>query len=177
HAKIKVFHTTDFGYQRIAVERPLKLRFEITEDTLAALAETKPLSRYEYRDALIDTFKPLLGAVWHTKAEAKDALHTAAATAGVPWPATAAEKGIWDAVSVSDSDGEIQKVKGQIVPDTDLRDFENVPLGEDIHEYFTREVLPHVPDAWIDETKTKIGYEIPFTRHFYVYEPPRPLAE
>ncbi len=177
HAKVKVFHTTDFGYQRITVERPLKLRFEITEDTLAALAETKPLSRYEHRDALIDAFKPLLGTVWHTKAEAKDALHTAAATAGLSWPATAAEKGIWDAVSVSDPDGEAQQVKGQIVPDTDLRDFENVPLGEDIHEYFAREVLPHVPDAWIDETKPKIGYEIPFTRHFYVYKPPRPHAE
>jgi type I restriction-modification system DNA methylase subunit len=56
-------------------------------------------------------------------------------------------------------------------PDTDLRDTENVPLSEDIHEYFAREVLPHVPDAWIDESKTKIGYEIPFTRHFYKYVP------
>jgi type I restriction enzyme M protein len=52
-----------------------------------------------------------------------------------------------------------------------------VPLAEDIHDYSAREVLPHVPDAWIDESKTKIGYEIPFTRHFYVYTPPRPLAE
>ena len=58
-----------------------------------------------------------------------------------------------------------------------MRDYENVPLKEDIHEYFKREVLPHVPDAWIDESKTKIGYEIPFTRHFYKYIPPRPLEE
>ena len=87
------------------------------------------------------------------------------------------EKGIWDAVSIRDLDGEVQKAKGELLPNTDLRDYENVPLGEDIHDYFAREVLPHVPDAWIDETKTKIGYEIPFTRHFYKYVPPRPLAE
>jgi type I restriction enzyme M protein len=177
HAKVKVFKNTDFGYRRITVERPLKLRFEITENTLAALGEAKPLSRYEHRDALIGAFKPLLGTVWRTKKEARDALHAAAAAGGVPWPAAAAEKGIWDAVSVSDPEGEVQKAKGQVVPDTDLRDYENVPLDEDIHEYFAREVLPHVPDAWIDESKTKVGYEIPFTRHFYVYKPPRPLAE
>lgn len=61
--------------------------------------------------------------------------------------------------------------------DTELRDTENVPLNEDIQEYFAREVLPHVPDAWIDESKTKIGYEIPFTRHFYKYVAPRSLDE
>ncbi len=177
HTKVKIFNTTDFGYQRITVERPLKLRFEITEDTLAALAEAKALARYEHRDALIDAFKPLLGTEWRTRKEARDSLHAAAASAAVPWPAVAAEKGIWAAVAVNDTDGELQKVKGEIVPDPDLRDYENVPLGEDIHEHFAREVLPHVSDAWIDESKTKIGYEIPFTRHFYVYEPPRPLAE
>jgi type I restriction enzyme M protein len=64
---------------------------------------------------------------------------------------------------------------GSIKPDPELRDTENVPLKEDIHDYFEREVKPHVPDAWIDEDKTKIGYEIPLTRHFYQYTPPRPL--
>jgi type I restriction enzyme M protein len=69
------------------------------------------------------------------------------------------------------------KAKGQPVPDTDLRDTENVPLSEDVEAYFRREVLPHAPDAWIDHDKTKVGYEIPFNRHFYVFNPPRPLAE
>ncbi|WMJ08132.1 class I SAM-dependent DNA methyltransferase [Nitrosomonas sp. sh817] len=69
------------------------------------------------------------------------------------------------------------KQKGQPQPDSNLRDTENVPLNENIEDYFKREVLPHVPDAWIDHEKTKIGYEIPFNRHFYVFEPPRPLAE
>jgi type I restriction enzyme M protein len=69
------------------------------------------------------------------------------------------------------------KQKGKPQADSDLRDTENVPLSEDVEEYFQREVLPHAPDAWIDEEKTKIGYEIPFNRHFYVFKPPRALAE
>ena len=81
-----------------------------------------------------------------------------------------------------DEDGQPQpetrgKKKGQPKPDSKLRDTEEVPLGEDIHDYFKREVEPHVPDAWIDEEKTKIGYEIPFNRHFYVFKPPRELDE
>jgi type I restriction enzyme M protein len=69
------------------------------------------------------------------------------------------------------------KGKGKPVPDASLRDTENVPLSDDIDAYFKREVLPHAPDAWIDTEKTKVGYEIPFNRHFYVFKPPRPLAE
>ncbi len=69
------------------------------------------------------------------------------------------------------------KGKGKPVPDSALRDTENVPLSEDVETYFKREVLPHAPDAWIDHDKTKIGYEIPFNRHFYVFKPPRPLGE
>jgi type I restriction enzyme M protein len=81
-----------------------------------------------------------------------------------------------------DEDGNIVlgtrgKAKGKPVPDSKLRDTENVPLTEDIDAYFKREVLPHAPDAWIDENKTKVGYEIPFNRHFYVFTPPRPLAD
>ena len=69
------------------------------------------------------------------------------------------------------------KGKGKPVPDAALRDTENVPLGEDVETYFRREVLPHAPDAWIDHERTKVGYEIPFNRHFYVFKPPRPLSE
>ncbi|NQV24148.1 MAG: SAM-dependent DNA methyltransferase, partial [Rhodopirellula sp.] len=69
------------------------------------------------------------------------------------------------------------KRKGQPKPDSKLRDSEEVPLGEDVDEYFQREVVPHVPDAWIDHDKSKIGYEIPFNRHFYVFKPPRELDE
>ncbi|MFO0449207.1 MAG: N-6 DNA methylase [Pseudomonadota bacterium] len=72
--------------------------------------------------------------------------------------------------------GQKGKQKGQPLPDPQLRDTENVPLHEDVDAYLDREVLPHAPDAWIDEEKTKVGYEIPFNRHFYVFQPPRPLA-
>ena len=88
-------------------------------------------------------------------------------------------------LSVSDEHAELCKVRGQVEADPSLRDYENVPLGEDVREYFEREVLPHVPDAWIDENKRDekdgevgiVGYEIPFNRHFYTYTPPRPLEE
>lgn len=75
--------------------------------------------------------------------------------------------------------------KGRLEADPGLRDYENVPLDEDIHDYFAREVTPHVPEAWIDESKRDdkdgevgvVGYEIPFNRHFYTYTPPRKLEE
>jgi type I restriction enzyme M protein len=73
--------------------------------------------------------------------------------------------------------GEKGKQKGKPQPDSALRDTENVPLAEGVEAYFKREVLPHAPDAWIDHEKTKVGYEIPFNRHFYVFTPPRPLTE
>ncbi len=73
--------------------------------------------------------------------------------------------------------GQKGKQKGKPQPDSALRDTENVPYTEDVAEYFRREVLPHAPDAWIDPDKTKVGYEIPFNRHFYVFKPPRPLGE
>ncbi|MGH3829050.1 MAG: type I restriction-modification system subunit M [Pseudonocardiaceae bacterium] len=178
HAKVKVFGTRDFGYRRITVERPLKQRFEITEDTLVALENARSLARWEGQDALVEALRGLLGTVWWTKKAAGDELRAAVRAAGKLWPTTASQlKGIWGAVAVSDPEGEVQMAKGEVLPDPDLRDYENVPLDEDIEVYFKREVTPHVPDAWIDHDKTKVGYEIPFTRHFYVYTPPRPLAE
>ena len=73
--------------------------------------------------------------------------------------------------------GQRGKAKAKPQADSSLRDTENVPLSEDVETYFEREVLPHVPEAWIDHGKTKKGYEIPFNRHFYVFTPPRPLEE
>jgi type I restriction enzyme M protein len=72
--------------------------------------------------------------------------------------------------------GEKGKLRGKPQPAADLRDTENVPLAQDVDIYFKREILPHAPDAWIDHEKTKVGYEIPFNRYFYVFEPPRELA-
>jgi type I restriction enzyme M protein len=177
HAKVKVFATTDFGYQRITVERPLRLRFEVTEDSLAELEVAKPLAKYEARDKLLDALRLLVGRPpSFSRAVFRGTLGEALAIFGnLP---TAVDKAVWTAVSVSDPEGELQTDRaGDPLPDPDLRDNENVPLLGDINEYMKREVLPHVPDAWVDHDKTKIGYEIPLTRHFYVYTPPRQLAE
>lgn len=101
----------------------------------------------------------------HLQKILKDAFKEAEITIGAP-----VLKAILNGLSEKDETADpCMKNKTEIEPDTDLRDTENVPLKENIHEYFEREVLPHVPDAWIDETKTKIGYEIPFTRQFYKY--------
>jgi type I restriction enzyme M protein len=178
HGKVKVFWNEDFGYQRITVERPLKLRFEVTEETLAALAEAKPVAKLERSEEFVAAVRTLLGSSWTTKSDAFIALKDAVVAAGLTWPSGAPfAKAVRETIGVRDPEGEVQKVKGALEPDADLRDYENVPLGEDVEEYLKREVLPHVPDAWIDHTKTKIGYEIPFTRHFYMYRPQRPLAE
>ncbi|MEU6111623.1 class I SAM-dependent DNA methyltransferase [Streptomyces albidoflavus] len=178
HGKVKIFANEDFGYQRITVERPLKLRFEVTEETLAALADAKPVAKLERSEEFVSAVRTLLGSSWTTKSEAFIALKDAVVAAGLTWPSGAPfAKAVRESIGVRDPEGEVQKIKGTPEPDSDLRDYENVPLGEDVEDYLKREVLPHVPDAWIDHTKTKIGYEIPFTRHFYVYTPPRPLTE
>jgi type I restriction enzyme M protein len=178
HGKVKVFRNEDFGYRRITVERPLKLRFELSEETLAALRASKAIEKLPNTSVLLEAFEGLGSRTWATKQEAWVALKDAVVAAGSTWPTGAPfNKALRDAVGVRDPEGEVQFVKGEPEPDAELRDYENVPLGEDVEEYLKREVLPHVPDAWIDHTKTKVGYEIPFTRHFYVYKPPRPLAE
>ena len=87
-------------------------------------------------------------------------------------------KAVLMALSERDKTADIcTDAKGHPEPDPELRDYENVPLKEDVEEYLRREVLPHVPDAWVDESKTRVGYEINFNRHFYRYTPSRPLAE
>ena len=115
--------------------------------------------------------------VFKSRPEFEEALDAAMKKAGLKLPAPV-RKAILSALSERDESAEIVlDADGHPEPDADLRDYENVPLKEDIHAYFEREVKPHVPDAWIDESKTKVGYEIPFTRHFYKYQPLRPLAE
>jgi type I restriction enzyme M protein len=195
HAQVKVFDTTDFGFKRITVERPLRLRFEVTEVTLATFTESKAyralglpakgsgnaieaLHQAEHQQAaVLDVLRSMLDMTVASRKDFTAILNKSFVTAGGTRDAKV-DKAIWDAFSVPDPDGELQTDrKGQPLPDSDLRDNENVPLGDDIGEYMKREVLPHLPDAWTDEDRTKIGYEIPFTRFFYAYSPPRPLAD
>lgn len=174
--RVKVFRNEDFGFRRITVERPLRLRFEATEAAISALAAAKPVERVADAAAFAEALRPLVDSVWSKEADARDSLRSAVVSAGLPWPSGQGFlRALRGALGVPDPEGEVQTLAGGPVPDPALQDFENVPLGEDLEDYLRREVLPFVPGAWIDHTKTKVGYEIPFTRHFYVYTPPRPL--
>ncbi|HIE5310624.1 TPA: type I restriction-modification system subunit M [Pseudomonas aeruginosa] len=167
----KIFATTDFGYRRITVERPLRLRFSVTADKLATYQNTKGSDQAE-------AFAKVEGRFDNLPAFLK--------AAGVKKLSKGAQKAVL--ACFGERDAEAQPVlddKGKVQSDSDLREFENVPLNQSIEAYFEREVLPHVPDAWIDTGKTDakdgqvgiVGYEINFNRYFYVYQPPRPLAE
>jgi type I restriction enzyme M protein len=128
------------------------------------------------QEAVLGVLRGMDGArVYKSRPEFEKALKAAAKAAGVAI-AGPAQKAILAALSERDETAQVCLVKGAPEPDSELRDYENVPLTEDIGEYMAREVLPHVPDAWVDTSKTKVGYEIPFTRHFYVYEAPRALS-
>ncbi|HNK14531.1 MAG TPA: class I SAM-dependent DNA methyltransferase [Nitrospira sp.] len=176
----KVFKGEEFGYSTITVERPLQLRFTPTEDNIEAVLASKTVEKLKAaeQDAVRTALTGLIGWEYQDRdgftTDLKDALHKA----GMRTPPAPLIKAIWTTIGEHDDDATvITNAKGEPEPDPALRDTENVPLTDDIGDYFTREVLPHVPYAWIDDTKTKVGYEIPFTRHFYRYTPPRPLEE
>jgi type I restriction enzyme M protein len=129
------------------------------------------------QEAILAMLKTLPDRVVKDRAEFEGLLDAAVKSAEIKLSAPI-RKAILSALSDRDETAEICRDKdGQAEPDSELRDTENIPLKEDVHAYFAREVQPHVPDAWIDESKTKVGYEIPFNRHFYQYTPPRPLEE
>ena len=139
-----------------------------------ASRSSSPVSRPRSASALTG----LIGWEWKDRDEFITELKDALRKAGLTKPPAPLIKTIWSTIGEHDDDATVvTDSKGNPEPDPALRDTENVPLTEDIEEYFARDVLPHVPDAWIDHDKTKIGYEIPFTRHFYRYVPPRPLEE
>ncbi|EHV1354139.1 SAM-dependent DNA methyltransferase [Vibrio cholerae] len=181
----KIFDYKEFGYRRITVERPLQLAIypkdelrlealqadnawakidnitqQIILDALASFEQEKYLSR----DKFLKQLKTKLAEVKLSAVQLKL---------------------IVKHLGEHDDEAEVCKAKGQVEANPDLRDNENVPLTETVADYFAREVLPHVPDAWIDESKTDpkdgevgiVGYEIPFNRHFYVYQPPRALED
>lgn len=200
--RVKIFPNHAFGFMRITVERPLRVHAEINDETLEALAATKQVAALEPadRDALVTA----VGAIEpkrfdHGSKELAAAVEAAVAEVN----ATAAvrkklAKAVLSALTVRDADDPIvTKRGGAPEADADLRDQENVPLPDvplvfepdvtgrleeanyrrAVDEYVEAEVLPYVPDAWVDYSKTKVGFEIPLTRHFYKYVPPRPLEE
>ncbi len=181
----KIFDYKEFGYRRITVERPLKLAiYPKDEHRLEALQADKAWSKLG--ELVRNTVLEALASFSEDKLLSRDGFLKAfiANMNGIKLTA-AQQKMIVKHLGEHDDKAEVCKVKGKVEANPDLRDNENVPLTETVDEYFAREVLPHVPDAWIDTKKTDeldggvgvVGYEIPFNRHFYVYEPPRALEE
>jgi type I restriction enzyme M protein len=189
--RVKILPNESFGFQRITVERPLRLRYEVAESTLPAIAASAGWHKLAepVRAAFVERLNALNGN------STTDRANLARQLGSMP---KAIEKAIWDAMAVRDPEAPvITDGKGRTEPDPDLRDSESVPLTghvegfdddsterlssgpyrEAVEAYVATEVLPYVPDAWVDHSKSRIGYEIPVTRYFYRYVPPRPLEE
>ena len=195
---VHIFDSKDFGYHWITVERPLKLNFQVNDERLLRLKESKVFlnlavskKRKKAKEAEEEIKRgqklqeDILVVLSNLKSKnviknrgkfialLKEEFKKAnlQISAGL-------FKAILQSLSERDETADVCKnAKGNPEPDSKLRDYENVPLKEDITAYMEKEVLPHVPDAWIDESKTKIGYEINFNRCFYKYEAPRSLQE
>jgi len=193
--RVKIFSNSDFGYRRITVERPLRRRWYLTDETISIITATKsflalviplkgatdPKADIREGERVQQRLVAVLGGLRSVKEDLEKPfdkhLGHALSQDGITIP-TNLRKAILAAAAQPNADAPIVRDrKGQPLPDPDLRDNENVPLTESINTYVAREVLPNVPDAWVDETKTKVGYEIPLTRHFYRYTPPRSVAE
>jgi type I restriction enzyme M protein len=195
---VKIFDNEDFGYRRITVERPLKLNFVVSDEriervkTLSAfigLAESKKkkdtkAKEQEEKDGreqqkqILSVMESLKGQpLCKNREKFVSILKRAFKDADVS-VSSVLFNGILDALSERDAAADVcLDSDGKAEPDSELRDYENVPLKEKVDQYMKREVLPHVPDAWVDEDKTKVGYEINFNRYFYKYEPPEPLEK
>ena len=199
----KLFDRRDFGYRKVTIERPLQLNFQASSERIARLDDERAfqnLAKSKKRDPLLKAeeeaagrreqarIKAILTDLPATLFKSRDdfdkALTTAARAHSYKFAAPV-RKAILSALSERDESAAICRKKGQPEADSSLRDFEYVPLSEDVHAYFAREVTPHVPDAWInsgvvdakDRDIGRVGYEINFNRYFYQYQPPRPLDE
>ncbi len=203
-AYCKIFQTSDFGYRKITVERPLRLNFEASSERIARLQEQtafknlavskkkhpKEKAREEEegrkkQQAIEAMLKTLPSVLFKDRTLFIEELDKAQEKAGLKLTKSARES-ILNALCERDETAEIcRDEEGNPEPDPELRDTENVPLKEDIQVYFDREVKPHVPDAWInraiidhkDGRVGRVGYEINFNRYFYKYQPPRRLED
>lgn len=209
--RVKVFDREAFGFQRVAVERPLRRRWAVDDEVIDVIRHDKSWNSWavppkDTEDAtaylhqveadqlkLLDALAGLKGQVDASEGPFKKRLTEAAQAAGVGAPDKVV-KAIISAAAQSDQTADaLVDRKGSPLPDPELRDFEHVSLRqgflsmdagarqaalrEDADAFLDAEVHRWTPDAWIDHTKSKLGFEIPFTRHFYCYEPPRDTAD
>lgn len=202
--KIKIFETEYFGFRKIRVERPLRLNFEASPERIERLKEEYHFQKLaqsrkkdktkraeeeaagrEFQQKILKMLERLPEERFMDRKDFLKILNQEINNSNLSLNESL-KKAILSALGEGDENATIcRDRKGKPEADTDLRDYENVPLDEDIWEYFEREVKPYVHDAWIDETYTddldgeigRVGYEINFNRYFYEYEPPRPLEE
>jgi type I restriction enzyme M protein len=186
--KSKIFPIKAFGYRRITVERPLKLNFQTSEVRIDRALDEKVIQKMDHEDqekilAACRAMDP--ETVYRSRKQFQKALKVSL-TDQQAYVSAPQLKALLNALSERDPEAEIcTDSKGNPEADTGLRDYENVPLTESVYHYFEQEVTPHVPDAWIDESKRDekdceigiVGFEIPFNRHFYEFTPPRLLEE
>jgi type I restriction enzyme M protein len=200
----EIFPTTQFGYRRITVERPLRLNFQASAERVERLRDERTFQRLaaskkrnpevkaqeeelgrRQQEKTLEMLHGLPDTLFKDRPSFEKALKTVVKEHGIKLDASL-KKAILNALSERDESAEIcRDSKGKPEPDPNLRDTENVPLSEPVGAFFEREVKPHVPDAWIDESKRDakdgqvgiVGYEINFNRYFYTYEPPRPLEK
>jgi type I restriction enzyme M protein len=184
--RVKLVPVEQFGYRTITVDRPLRGYWEVGEATWEDVETDKPLAGLrmgtapaleEQRGAIADALRAMPAQRFDSEDACRRAIRAAIEPAidkvGAPLL-----KALGGRCLVRDQDAEpITDKRGKVLADPDLRDTENVPLAEAVEDYLKREVLPHVPGAWVDDPDGKIGYEIPFTRLFYKYTPPRPSDE
>ncbi|MBI2473997.1 SAM-dependent DNA methyltransferase [Candidatus Uhrbacteria bacterium] len=199
----KIFSNEEFGYRQITVERPLKLNFQVSPERIAALKEESTFQKLatskkkgekgkeeieaglKLQQQVITTFNEMPSELFKNGNEFVKLLEGVWKNNDLKLPAPL-KKVVIDALSEQDESANVfLDSKGKQQADTNLRDTENVPLNQDVYDYFAKEVKPYVPDAWIDESKTdhkdnkvgKVGYEILVTRFFYKYEAPRSLDQ
>jgi len=192
--KVKIFDNEDFGYTKITVERPMQLNYQVTSERLENLysyAQFKKLAESKSKDLEVKMAEEEEGK--KQQEAIKDALSTIGDELYKDWDTFEAKvknalkdfdlkpafiRNVIEKLSEHDDTAEyVTDSRGKPKADSNLRDTEKIPLVQNIDNYFEDEVLKYYSDAWFDESKNKVGYEINFTQYFYVYEPPRPLEE
>ena len=178
----RVFENDDFGFRKVVVERPLRMNFQASPERIDRLGQVRafaklPEQRQEEICEIVQAFADRHGDTLYRDRDQflADWRRVVRDRREAQLKATE-RKAVLEGLGDRYQEAEIcRNSRAEPEPDPKLRDSEIVPLREGVEDYLRREVLPHVPDAWVGDGKTKIGYEIPLTRHFYRYDPPRPL--
>lgn len=176
----KIFTQTDFGYTAITIEQPLRLNWALTKERIDLALAAKSFEKLS-AGALLGLKEALVLESEKDESTISDqASFLSRLTKAVSGQSLSGSriKSLMTGLARNDQSAPpVTDNKSNPIADASLRDSENVPLSEDINSYVSREIAPYLENFWIDRSKDKVGFEIPFTRHFYKYEAPRPLGE